>query len=139
MQIIPPMYKKFHQKGTSWNMYDPISNIAAAINYIKGVYGSPQNTPANYYDVGGILKPGATLAVNHTGRNEYVLRNDQVQSLAAQGAALAARQIAAMAAAGRGGPGLVVNARELNLDTVDYQRLSAKIDRQRVLDGLLVP
>jgi hypothetical protein len=139
MQIIPPMYKKFHQKGTSWNMYDPISNIAAAINYIKGVYGSPQNTPANYYDVGGILKPGATLAVNHTGRNEYVLRNDQVQRLAQQGASMAAAQLVAITGSRNSGPGLVVNAKHVDLDRLDYQRLSAKIDRQRVLDGLLTP
>ena len=139
MQIRSSYIKKFHQPGTSYNLFDPIANISAAINYIKYRYGTPFNTPATYYDNGGVLQPGFTPVVNHTGRDEYVFRNDQVQHLAHQGAALAARQIAAMTAAGRGGPGLVVNAKELNLDKVDYQRLNAKIDRQRVLDGLLVP
>jgi SLT domain-containing protein/phage-related protein len=59
MQIIPPQYKKHHQPGTSWNMYDPISNIAAAINYIKDVWKTPFNTPANYYASGTrSAKPG---------------------------------------------------------------------------------
>jgi SLT domain-containing protein len=80
MQIIPPMYKKFHQAGTSWNMYDPISNIAAAINYIKGVYGSPQNTPANYYDNGGWLQPGKA-AINATNKPELALNESQGRAL----------------------------------------------------------
>jgi len=47
-------------------------------NYIRGRYGSPSNAWAhelafNWYDRGGLLKPGLTLAYNGTGRPEQVI------------------------------------------------------------------
>jgi hypothetical protein len=37
------------------------------------------------YDTGGVLPPGLTIARNDTGRNEFVLRDDQVGALAGRG------------------------------------------------------
>lgn len=38
MQTIMATFRSFHQPGTSWNIYDPVANIAAAIRYIKARY-----------------------------------------------------------------------------------------------------
>lgn len=51
--------------------------ITAMLNYIAQRYGSPAGAWAHeqqyhWYDAGGILPPGVTMAVNTTGRNEYV-------------------------------------------------------------------
>jgi hypothetical protein len=52
--------------------------ITGMLNYIAQRYGNPINAWAheqayNWYDHGGILKPGATMAYNGTGQNEYVV------------------------------------------------------------------
>jgi SLT domain-containing protein len=38
-QVIPGTFAANHQAGTSDQIYDPVANIAAAINYIWGRYG----------------------------------------------------------------------------------------------------
>ncbi|MER6350675.1 phage tail tape measure protein [Streptomyces sp. NPDC001634] len=45
MQTIMSTFMAYHQSGTSSNIYDPIANAAAAINYIKSVYGNINNVP----------------------------------------------------------------------------------------------
>lgn len=82
MQTIMSTFIGYHQAGTSNNIYDPVANIAAAINYIKARYGTVFNVPGivslsrggGYvgYDSGGYLMPGLTLAYNGTGRPETV-------------------------------------------------------------------
>lgn len=82
MQVIMTTFDAYHQAGTSNNIYDPVANIAAAINYIKARYGSINNVPGivsidhggGYvgYDTGGFLMPGLTLAYNGTGSPEMV-------------------------------------------------------------------
>ena len=86
MQTIMSTFLRYHQAGTSYNIYDPIANIAAGINYIKARYGNPGNTPGiislshggKYlgYDSGGWLMPG-TVPVNRTGRPEAVLTPEE--------------------------------------------------------------
>jgi SLT domain-containing protein len=39
MQVIQSTFQAYHWPGTSNNIYDPLSNIAAALNYAKHVYG----------------------------------------------------------------------------------------------------
>ena len=39
-QTIGATFRAFHQAGTSGNIFDPVANLAAAINYIKSRYGS---------------------------------------------------------------------------------------------------
>jgi hypothetical protein len=38
-----------------------------------------------HYDDGGVLPPGLTIACNDTGRNEFVLRDDQLRAVAGRG------------------------------------------------------
>lgn len=94
MQTIPGTFMAYHQAGTSFNILDPIANIAAGINYIKARYGdifhvqqANPNLPPQGYDSGGWLPPGITVAYNGTGMAEKVLTAPQYQALstAAQG------------------------------------------------------
>jgi hypothetical protein len=39
MQVIGSTFAAYHVAGTSSNIYDPLANIAAALNYAKNVYG----------------------------------------------------------------------------------------------------
>jgi SLT domain-containing protein len=39
LQVIMSTFQAYHVPGTSWNIYDPLANIAAAINYAEHVYG----------------------------------------------------------------------------------------------------
>jgi hypothetical protein len=43
MQLNPDTFAAFHQPGTSDNIYDPVANIAASINYVKADYGVQQD------------------------------------------------------------------------------------------------
>jgi SLT domain-containing protein len=45
MQTIMSTFMAYHQAGTSTNIFDPVANAAAAINYIKSRYGSINNVP----------------------------------------------------------------------------------------------
>lgn len=45
MQTIMGTFRAYHQAGTSNNIFDPIANAAAAINYIRSRYGSINNVP----------------------------------------------------------------------------------------------
>lgn len=61
------------------NMFDPVANIAASINYIRRRYGdisrvqqANPNLPPKGYDNGGTLKPGMSLTWNGTGKPENV-------------------------------------------------------------------
>ena len=61
------------------NIYDPLANIAAAINYARNRYGPTLMSggmgmgSGHGYDQGGWLPPGVTLAVNRTGQPERVI------------------------------------------------------------------
>jgi hypothetical protein len=39
MQTIGSTFRAYHWPGTSWNIFDPLANIAAAINYARHVCG----------------------------------------------------------------------------------------------------
>ena len=39
MQVIGSTFAAYHVAGTSNNIYDPLANIAAALNYARNVYG----------------------------------------------------------------------------------------------------
>jgi hypothetical protein len=58
---------------------NPATQIRWGLGYIKERYGSPlaalaawQRRSPHWYDDGGVLPPGLTMAYNGTGRNEYV-------------------------------------------------------------------
>ncbi|MCH0567265.1 transglycosylase SLT domain-containing protein [Streptomyces sp. MUM 2J] len=48
MQVIDPTFIAYHVDGTSWDIYDPISNITAACNYAAHRYGSIDNVNGPY-------------------------------------------------------------------------------------------
>jgi SLT domain-containing protein len=39
LQVIPPTFAANHVAGTSWNIFDPLANVAAAIHYAQRAYG----------------------------------------------------------------------------------------------------
>ena len=68
MQTIGSTFNAYHQPGTSGNIYDPVANIAAAINYIKSRYGSifAIDPPVQGYRDGGVVDQTG-LAYLHRG------------------------------------------------------------------------
>ncbi|WP_372406681.1 transglycosylase SLT domain-containing protein [Streptomyces luteireticuli] len=48
LQVIDPTFQAYHIEGTSWNIYDPVANIAAACNYAAKTYGSMDNVNSAY-------------------------------------------------------------------------------------------
>jgi hypothetical protein len=86
MQVIQPTFDEYHWPGTSTDIYNPLANIAAALNYADHVYGPSLESNgmgigsghgyahggAVSYDNGGWLKPGYTMAYNGTGAPEAV-------------------------------------------------------------------
>jgi hypothetical protein len=92
LQTIGSTFSAFHVPGTSWNIYDPLANIAAAVNYARHTYGpSLMNArgqgmgSGHGYDTGGWLPPGVTLAYNRTGQPERILSPNEFASLHAGG------------------------------------------------------
>nr|WP_037805402.1 tape measure protein [Streptomyces sp. NRRL F-2580] len=68
-QVIDPTFRAYHQAGTSWDIFDPVANIAAAINYIKDRYGDisrvqqadPSKPPKGYWTGTPYASPGLAL------------------------------------------------------------------------------
>jgi hypothetical protein len=79
MQTIGSTFRAYHWPGTSSNIYDPLANIAAALNYARHRYGPSLMSggmgigSGHGYDSGGFLPPGLSLAYNGTGRPEAVI------------------------------------------------------------------
>ncbi|MEU8898479.1 transglycosylase SLT domain-containing protein [Nocardia sp. NPDC048505] len=48
LQVIDPTFERYHVEGTSWDIYDPVANIAAACNYAAARYGSIDNVFGAY-------------------------------------------------------------------------------------------
>lgn len=48
LQVIQPTFNAYHVAGTSFDIYDPVANIAAACNYAAHVYGSIDNVNSAY-------------------------------------------------------------------------------------------
>ena len=68
---------------------DPSRQGEAGLKYIQGRYGTPLGAKSfwqahRYYDSGGILPPGVTVAVNNTGLNETIRTHGQEADLQRQ-------------------------------------------------------
>lgn len=83
MQTIGATFRAFHWPGTSNNIYDPLANIAAALNYARHTYGpnlanrSGGIGSGHGYGYGGLvadsgttLSPGWNTRYNGTGKPE---------------------------------------------------------------------
>ncbi|MCY0943497.1 transglycosylase SLT domain-containing protein, partial [Streptomyces antarcticus] len=94
-QVIDPTFRAYHQAGTSWDIFDPVANIAAAINYIKARYGDisrvqqadPTKPPKGYWTGTPYASPGLALVgergpelVNFRG-GERVYNNGETRDL----------------------------------------------------------
>jgi SLT domain-containing protein/phage-related protein len=126
MQVIGPTFRSHagpfgktgpFMYGTSVN---PLANTFAGLHYAIGRYGSLSalNRPGGY-DSGGLLQPGATMAVNRTGRPERVLNADHTAKLDALLTA--------------GGGGITIQAVNVN-GTFDF---SSPTDRRRAANELV--
>ncbi|MEV7770589.1 hypothetical protein [Kitasatospora sp. NPDC086791] len=98
-QTIMSTFLSNHVAGTSTDIYDPVANVAAAIHYIVGRYGSISrvqqanpNLPPKGYDQGGWLMPG-TMPVNGLARPEAVLTPEQSEAFVALARHLAAQGV----------------------------------------------
>jgi len=90
-------YGMFQFLDSTWAPYgaktsDPATQAKYGLQYIKDRYGSPsaawafwQNQSPHWYDNGGWLQPGSTMAVNATGKPELILTPEQIQALLNQG------------------------------------------------------
>jgi phage-related protein len=101
MQTIGSTFNAYRDPRLSADIFDPISNIVAGINYIKATYGTifavqqaVGAAPRGYsgggivpvlMDQGGTLPPGYTTVLNATGRPEYVLTGDQFATVTTGG------------------------------------------------------
>jgi len=70
---------------------DPAAQILYGLRYIASRYGSPTGAQAfwqshGWYDNGGMLPPGTSLATNNTGRPEAILTQAQLATLTASSA-----------------------------------------------------
>jgi hypothetical protein len=79
---------KLASAGPDWRT-NPATQIRWGLDYIRSAYGNPSNAWAkwnqrspHWYDNGGWLQPGYTVAYNGTGRAEAVLTGDQYDALA---------------------------------------------------------
>lgn len=86
MQVIPPTFAAYHVGGTSSNIFDPLANIAAGLNYASHRYGGAAGISATLghghgyaaggvyrpllFDRGGVLPPGDSMVRNATGSPE---------------------------------------------------------------------
>jgi SLT domain-containing protein len=123
MQVIPPTFRAYHVPGTSNDIFDPLANIAAGINYDMHKFGGNPTLrdlgQGHGYDSGGWLMPGTTLAYNQTGRPEAILTSQQWDAITSLAGG-----------SGRTGP-LVETA--IIREMADVDLLAAQLDhRQRV-------
>lgn len=56
-QCVPPTFAQYHQPGTSNNIYDPVANVAASMNYLMGHYGVSRDA-SNIFAKVGQTNPG---------------------------------------------------------------------------------
>jgi SLT domain-containing protein len=86
MQVIGSTFAAYHVPGTSTNIYDPLANVAAALNYAmhnRGFGTGPGQIGSGHgYDTGGWLPPGVSLAYNMTGQHELVTPQSELRKYA---------------------------------------------------------
>ena len=81
MQVVPSTFAAYRLPGLSGDIFDPLSNIVAAIRYTISRYGSvAAGMQGHAYDDGGWLMPGGR-GVNLMNKPEAVLTPSQSQAL----------------------------------------------------------
>jgi hypothetical protein len=84
MQTIMTTFNTYRNPAWSTNIFDPLNNIYAGLNYAIHRYGTLNalSQPGGY-DSGGYLPRGLSLVANNTTKPEPVLTSSQWDSLAA--------------------------------------------------------
>lgn len=100
---------------------DPALQAAAGATYIKKRYGDPVKAKAfweqnGWYDRGGVLSPGTTLAQNDSGKDELILTNEQWRNAART--AVEVNRMAELATVGAA-PSRVSGGDTINISAVD--------------------
>lgn len=86
LQTIMTTFEAYRSPALPNNIYNPLANIYAAINYARHVYGPTLMRggmglgSGHGYDSGGWLQPGGQIAWNLTGRKEAVLTPAQSEA-----------------------------------------------------------
>jgi hypothetical protein len=81
VQVIDPTFRSYAVPPYNQNIWDPLSNVLAGINYAIHRYGSiPAGMRGVAYDNGGPIPPGFTMAYNGTGQTEWALTGDQMSA-----------------------------------------------------------
>ena len=94
LQTIGATFAAYHVPGTSNNIYDPLANVAAAINYAQHVYGPSLMRggmgmgSGHGYDTGGWWPPN-TIGWNTSGKHELVVTQEQLRAGALAGGSTA--------------------------------------------------
>lgn len=100
---------------------DPALQAAAGATYIKKRYGDPVKAKAfweqnGWYDRGGVLSPGTTLAQNDSGKDELILTNEQWRNAART--AVEVNRMAELSTVGVS-PGRVSGGDTININALD--------------------
>jgi TP901 family phage tail tape measure protein len=81
VQVIDPTFRSYAVAPYNQNIWDPLSNVLAGINYAIHRYGSiPAGMRGVAYDNGGPIPPGFTMAYNGTGQTEWALTGAQMNA-----------------------------------------------------------
>lgn len=82
MQVIDPTFAAYRDPQFPNDIWDPMANIAAGLNWAKTKGGPPAVWGrGSGYDAGGWLPTGASLAYNATRKKEPILTRDQWDSI----------------------------------------------------------
>lgn len=81
VQVIDPTFRAYAVPPYNQNIWDPLSNVLAGVNYAIHRYGSiPAGMRGVAYDNGGPIPPGFTMAYNGTGQTEWALTGAQMSA-----------------------------------------------------------
>jgi hypothetical protein len=80
MQVIDPTFRAYHDPRTSWDIYDPLANVAASMRYAMARYGSLSSAynRAGGYELGTPYVPTTDTYQLHKG--EAVLNAREAES-----------------------------------------------------------
>lgn len=90
LQVIGPTFGSYAMAGYNSNIYDPLSNILAAIRYTIGAYGGvAAGMQGHAYDLGNEIWPSGTMGWNTSGAPQGVLSGNELQAYQTVGKHLA--------------------------------------------------
>jgi hypothetical protein len=82
MQVIDPTFRAYHDPRTSWDIYDPLANVAASMRYAMARYGSlsAAYNRAGGYELGTPYVPTTDIYQLHRGERVLTARENEAYS-----------------------------------------------------------